>query len=463
MKQVFPRYGGGPVALGPIAPSEREAPRHALAKARRAEAKMMRRISRAVEGGDMHRAEGLQRQYVRSFSAKLCAVAKVNPVLKSAQRARSSELIAVASRLCLSRPCDEEVRVVAKPKRAEGWRPVTIFGLERAASQALACNALSAFHIPDPRQFAVSGGGHNAAARFVMQSMSDGYTWFVGLDISSFYSTIERRSLSSIIPLPTNMVEHVICPPPAGSIRIERVGRALTGLRLAEASQSGISQGSRSSPLVAEIIVKQILAQFALDVRIINDADDFGIMARTKRDADAITSALTRATARSPAGCFHLRPKAHKGARRVCDGFDFLGYRFRRRRSRIDCQPSDANLIKFNSRVRDLAMLLEGDVLRGVHILRRYVRQWWQSFPLVEVHLRGRDFFWGLHHVDEVVRRHRPTALPLVRIAMAWEGADYAALPPSSTLTELARSIRRRHPKQRSRVPHWGPLIDRRR
>lgn len=458
MNPSFDRYGSSRLELKAVPPSALEAPRRALAKARRVEAKMLRRIRRAVERGEMRRAEGLQRLYVRSFVGRLCAVAQVNPVLKSAQRARANELIAVASRICTSWPSDEAVKVVAKPKRDGGWRPVTIFGLERAASQALACKAIVPFHIPDPRQFAITGGGHNAAARLIIQSMSEGYKWFVGLDISSFYSSIERRSLPNIIPLPTSMVEHVICPPPSNAIRIERVGRALVGLRLAEASQSGISQGSRSSPLVAEIIVKSILAQFALDVRIINDADDFGIMARTKRDADAITLALTRATARSPAGCFLLRPKAHSGARRVSDGFDFLGYRFRKRQSFIDCQPSDANLIKFNTRVLGFATLLESDVIRAVQKFRRYVRQWWQSFPLVSIHLEGRDFFWGLHHVDEVVRRHRPIALPLARIAMRWDGNDYACLPPSSELVELARKIRRQNLKHQSNVPHWGRL-----
>lgn len=450
-----PRPASGAVELARPRAEERSALRVTLQRAKRERAKLVRRLKRACDSGDTARAKGLQHLLLSSFSGRLCAAAEVNPVLKSAERAQSCELVAIASRMNAFRATDEAANAIAADKRNGGWRCLTIFGLERAALQSLACTAIRPFHTPDPRQFAIRGGGHNEAARKVHQGIADGYTWFIGLDIASFYSSIERRLLTHIIPAPARVIEHVICPPPSEAIRIRRVGRALYGLRLAEASQSGISQGSRSSPLIAELVVKEMLTRFAPDIRIINVADDFGIMARTKRDADAITLALTRASARSPAGRFQLRPKPHSGPRRACDGFDFLGYHFRKRRSHTTCRPSDRNETKFNTRVHDLATKALDGSPDALTRLRRYVKAWWGSFPLHKPHLADADFWWARRHVREVVRRHQRAALPLIEIAMEWGENDYAPLPPVAELSQLRRDIRRRHPTHRSRVEHW--------
>jgi hypothetical protein len=207
--------------------------------------------------------------------------------------------------------------------------------------------------------------------------------------------------------------------------------------------------------LIAEIIVKGILSQFAPDVLIVNDADDFGILARSKRDANAIETALIRATARCPVGCFQLRSKTRNSVRRACDGFDFLGYHFRKRRSHVDCRPNEKNQTKFNTRVRYLAVEALDGSQDAIIRLRRYVKAWWRSFPLYDPHLADGDFFWARRQVLEVTRRHAPAALPLAKIAMEWEDTDYAPLPLAAELSELRRTIRRRRPRRRSRVAHW--------
>lgn len=456
MTSIFlPRYASGPVRLIRPHASDHVSPRVPLRRGDKAKTKLQRRIGRALECGETARAKGLQELYLRSFSARLCAVAETNPRLRSAERARSRELVAIASRMSAFRTSEEAVKVVPANKEGGGWRPLAIFGLERAALQSLPCSAIRPFHNPDPRQFAGPGAGHNEAARRVRQALADGQKWFVGLDIGSFYSTIEKEALAKIVPLPRRVIEHVICPPPVAAVRIGHVGRALCGARLVEASQSGISQGSRSSPLIAEIVVKGMLARFAPDVRIINLADDFGIMARSKRDAEAISTTLIRASARSPAGRFQLRPKHHTGSRRSCDGFDFLGYRFRARRSHIWVAPSERNYIRFNTRVLDFAVRMRDGDLRALAELRRYVRAWWGSFPIYDPHIVHADYFWARRQTTEVVRRHCPAALPLVRAAMEWANRDYAPLPSGQNLLRLVKPIRQRRISHRSMVPHW--------
>lgn len=463
MTMIFPQYGAGPVRHAPVPSEERTPLKRPLRRARREDGKLLRRIERAEAAGDHHKARGLQALRLRSFSGRLVAVADVNHKLKKgAIRARTDEIVAIAARLDVFSPIGEEVKVYAKPKAGVDWRPVTVFGLQRSAAQLMALNAIRPFHTCDPRQLAISGGGQKAAARQIKDCMREGYVWFASLDISGFYSNIERSRLNEIIPINQRVIDHVINPPPPQTIRIEDVGRALSGSSLAQASQTGISQGARTSPLVAEIVLRQVLATFPEDVRIINVADDFAIMARTKREAIALSSSLTRAVARSRAGRFTLRTKAAHEVRSVYHGFEFVGYYFRlARRSpyalrlqprRVICQPSEQNETKFNTRVLRFVEAIEGGAIDKIPQLRKYVRQWWRSFPEADNHA-PEQFYRACQHVLGVIMQHHPTAVPLVLEALHWEGDRFAQLLTAGELDQMAR--RCRGLLHRSNVPHW--------
>jgi hypothetical protein len=304
--------------------------------------------------------------------------------------------------------------------------------------------------------------GRSEAAQAALNAMRNGARWFVGLDITDFFPSIDTRRLHNLIPLPDRVIDNVICPPQLDDVRVRYNGH-VNVLRLAEASQSGISQGSRTSPIVADIVIKHVLDGLYLPAAVINYADDFGVMARTKREVTAIAQSLIRALAHSPAGCLQLRNKVHGTARRVADGFEFLGYYFRSRRGTVICQPADKNLVNFNSKTCAYISAAEAGNPNALLHLRRYMRSWWSAFPLVSAHLNGNDLFFARHHVHELVRRRHRRALPLTEMAMTFGDDDFAPLPPQSEIVRVARAIRERRasrapkrPLYRSNVPHWN-------
>ena len=343
-------------------------------------------------------------------------------------------------------------------------RLLTVFGLKRSTEQWMVQQLLRRLHTPDPRQHAMQEDedGRSEAAQAAINAMRNGARWFVGLDITEFFPSIDTRRLHDLIPLPDRVIDNVICPPPMDDVRVRYNGH-VNIIRLAEASQSGISQGSRTSPIVADIVIKHILGGLYLPATVINYADDFGAMARTKREVTAIAQSLIRAMVHSPVGCLQLRNKVHRTARRVADGFEFLGYHFRMRRGAVICQPTDKNLTKFNRRVCEFIAAAEGGSAKALQHLRRYTRSWWSAFPLTGPHLSGGDLFFARHHVRELVRIRRRRALPLAEMAMRGGEHDFAPLPPQSDISRVAQAIRGRSANNsrgraiyQSHVPHWA-------
>lgn len=454
----------GPVPLLRPLAAEWEPARAPVRRAKKQAAKLLRRIERARDAGDRRKVRYLTDRYLRSYSVKLAATAKINTILKGGERAKSKELVAIARTIDPYRPAAEQAHVVPIKKANGNTRLLTIFGLKRSTEQRMVQQLLSRLHKPDPRQYAIqeSEDGRNGAAQAVIEAMRGEARWFIGLDIADYFPSINKRRLHNLLPLPHRVTDNVICPPTLDDIRVRYDG-LVDVLRLAEASQSGISQGSRSSPIVADIVIKHILDGLHLPATVINYADDFGVMARTKREVAAIAQSLIRALAHSPAGCLQLRNKVHGTARRVADGFEFLGYHFRTRRGTVTCQPADKNLVNFNRRTCDFILASEAGHPKALANLRSYVRSWWSAFPLVRPHLSGNDLFFARHHVHELVRRRHRRALPLAEMAMAFGDDGFAPLPPQSEIMRVAKAIRERRasrarkpPLFRSNVSHWN-------
>ena len=453
----------GPVPLIRPLEDEWEPARVPVRRAKKQAAKLFRRIERARDAGDRRQVRYLTDRYLRSYSGKLAATAKVNTILKGGERAKSKELVAIARTIDPFRPAAEQADVVPIKKANGNTRLLTLFGLKRSTEQRMVQLLLRRLHRPDPRQYAMQEGedGRNGAARAVANAIRDDARWFIGLDITDYFTSIDTRRLHNLIPLPRRVIDNVICPPAMNDVRV-RYNGLVDVLRLAEASQSGVSQGSRTSPIVADIVIKHILDGLHLPATVINYADDFGVMARTKREVTAIAQSLIRALAHSPAGCLQLRNKVHGTARRVADGFEFLGYHFKSRRGTVICQPADKNLVNFNSKTCTYILAAVAGNPKALQHLRRYMRSWWSAFPLVGAHLNGNDLFFARHHVHELVRRRHRRALPLAEMAMAFGDDDFAALPPQSEIARAAQVIRerrasraRKRPLLRSHVPHW--------
>lgn len=143
---------------------------------------------------------------------------------------------------------------------------------------------------------------------------------------------------------------------------------------------SDIPQGSAASPLVAEAVLKIVLAEVDLRGRFMRiSADNIIVLARTRVEAEWIAEVLAAALERSPAGCLRLKTQI----RRVADGFTFLGYEFRRLRGQVTIQPSKKNVAKFFRRCwfRPIRWRSRGQSL-PLKKLGRQIRSWCSGFPL---------------------------------------------------------------------------------
>jgi Reverse transcriptase (RNA-dependent DNA polymerase) len=285
MTTYRPLRTSGPVPLIRPLEAEWEPARVPVRRAKKEAARQLRRIERARDAGDKRQVRYLTDRYLRSYSVKLAATAKVNTILKGGERAKSKELVAIARTIDPFRPADEQADVVPIKKANGNTRLLTLFGLKRSTEQRMVQQLLRPLHRPDPRQYAMQEGedGRSQASQAVVNAMRGDAHWFIGLDITDYFPSIDTRRLHSLIPLPRRVIDNVICPPAIDDVRVRYNGH-VDVIRLAEASQSGVSQGSRTSPIVADIVIKHILDGLHLPATIINYADDFGVMARTKRD-----------------------------------------------------------------------------------------------------------------------------------------------------------------------------------
>jgi len=228
---------------------EWEPARAPIRRAKKETAKLLRRIERARDAGDRRQVRYLTDRYLRSYSVKLAATAKVNTILKGGERAKSKELVAIARTIDPFRPAGEQAHVVPIRKDNGNTRLLTLFGLKRSTEQRMVQQLLRRLHRPDPRQHAMQEGedGRNQAAKAVLNAVAGDARWFIGLDITDYYPSIDTRRLHNLIPLPRRIIDNVICPPAMDDVRV-RYNGLVDVLRLAEASQSGVSQGSRTSP-----------------------------------------------------------------------------------------------------------------------------------------------------------------------------------------------------------------------
>lgn len=381
-----------------------------LADARRAEQKLIRRIKACLETGRNGQARDLQRTYLRSFAAKLVAVHDANDKLKKWHRVTKDVLRQIAEEMHAWSGSVEPVHIRSIPKRNGDYRMVCSFGLRAKALQLLIGRAVTPFSKFATCQF-MFVGGRAAACAAVRELLRSGYRHVVELDIKDCYGSFDNRRLHGFLPLPRRVTE--------ANIASDR--RSLThsnddpgDLRNREIrSRRGIAQGSSLSPLVAETLIAAILKTLSegdipLDVVLVVYADNILVLGRSEASVEVAATSLGRSFRNSRVGSLVLH---RTRCRRVCDGFDFLGYRFRVRAGRIAIRPSDKNLVKFAERCCDLRY---GDKKGSFADLDRYSRSWTNSFPL-----------WNARHlwargVWTTVAGRGPSRQGLQRVAKDW-------------------------------------------
>lgn len=407
---VYSQPEVGSVAHAPGSRRNRQRAPLTLADARRAEQKLIRRIKACLETGRKRQARDLRRVYLCSFAAKLVAVHDANDKLKRRHRVTKDVLRQIAEDMHAWHGSMEPVRVRSIPKRNGDFRMVCSFGLRAKALQLLIGRVMTPFAEFANCQF-MFVGGRAAACAAVRDLLRSGYRHVLELDIKECYGSFDNRRLHRFLPLPRRVTE--------ANIASNR--RSLTHVYDDPGdphdreikSRRGIAQGSSLSPLVAETLIATILkalpeGDIPPDVVLVVYADNILVLGRTDASVRIAATSLGRSFGHSRVGSLVLH---RTRCRRVCNGFDFLGYRFRVRAGRIVIRPSDKNLAKFAERCCDLRY---GDKKGSFADLDRYSRSWTNSFPL-----------WNARHlwargVWTTVASRGPSRSGLQQVAKDW-------------------------------------------
>lgn len=398
--------------------AQAKSPKQTLRAARRQERKQLRRIERAVQAGRAGVAKHHQRRYLRSWSSKLVHVARANRRLSPKRRVPFASLADVARQIDPWVGTDETVLVHQFPKSSGGLRMVHDYGLLGRALQQLVARSMKPFANLDARQHSTGNGGRERAVERVIEAMRAGYKWFIRLDIQDYYPSIDERSFRAVVVAPQGVIENTLRMPVNVTVGFAR--RNVDKRSLVQASRRGLSQGASSSPIIADLIVTSIFRSIPRDAMVVNVADDFAIMARTKREAIALQQALISAARRCPHGHFQLLPKSD--LRRVSDGFAFLGYDFSFRKRVLKCTPSTTNLAKFLIKAARLIARIDEHRVNRTRELQRLLRSWRSAFRHWDA---GPDCFaprsWVLGAAEKLQRSQRIA----VQEAMRWHEGNF--------------------------------------
>lgn len=381
------------------------APRRAQRQAERETERLLARIRAAIERGDQRTAASLQGILLRSSSGKIVAVKEATKKRRhqrsvgspTAQRlqpvsanqgqpgvsVRPRTMVEIALTLDMEQPPAEEVIVYPKQKGPSDYRPIHVFGLGNHARQLLFNRALGPFLALDgTRQFAWSGG-RQTAARTVMRHIEDGARFACEVDIRCFYESISRGWVCVNLPIPEEITRATVIPDDRQyqykGWGLSTSWRPLSPIGLNARAVRGMPQGSACSAIIGEFIVAQILSALPPESSVVNYADNFLVLGRTRREVEQTLQTLAGAVGRHPAGEFALT--AGK-IRQTSWGFDFLGYHFESYQGRAFVQASEAARHEAATKI---VRVIRAVAKRQPHSLRRlqlYCRGWASSFAL---------------------------------------------------------------------------------
>lgn len=260
------------------------------------------------------------------------------------------------------------------------------------------------------------GRGCKDALRRVDQLLQAGYTFVVDADLKSYFDTIPHERLMDRVR--TKIRDgHLLT-------LIESFLKAgiLDGLTEWNPA-AGAPQGAVLSPLLSNIYLDpldHLLAEQGFEM--VRYADDFVILCRTAEEAEQALQIVQQWT--SDKG-LTLHPTKTRIVNAVTEGFDFLGYTFRRGKH----FPRTKSRQKLKAAIRAKTRRTSGDSLsRIIADVNRTLRGWYEYFKhSPRAYLRPLDS-WTRQRLRSLLRRrtHRP-GRAAGRDQVCWPNAFFAA------------------------------------
>lgn len=357
------------------------------------EQKLARHIRRSAMSGDRKKTKRCIVEYFRSHDALLRAANAA--WLRMPKHARPAKhllpkLAKSVSPWCgTQEPVSLEVR--EKPTKPGDFRSIMNFGIENRFLQFVALRALQAACELHPSQYCAHQGRHPAILE-AASLMAIGYVHCAEIDVMNCFQSFRASALMGLLPLPKEVTSRIITGTHLnivpGKFSFGLDGDAcsdpLVALAISEARQ-GIPQGSAVSPFVSEWILSSVFTLLPPCGRVLNYADNFLLMAKSKEGLALVQSALCDALRKHPAGPLVPNPIKHFVSHK---GVDFIGYRLTLSAAGVHIEPTPRNLTKFRERYHHgVTWALEPGIsaherARRFKSVRRFIIGWTSSFSL---------------------------------------------------------------------------------
>jgi len=264
-------------------------------------------------------------KFLKSADAKQYYLFRAIIRCKRLHRFTPEQIVSEASSLDLFGGESERVWSFNKPATTlQSARTITTFGPRRKARQNMVRAVLFAVHQPRPDQYTINGGVPKALKALV-QDFEAGFHFATERDIRRFYQQIRLEGLADILrPLPRRVVEKVVYDGRSDDrTDVDDLSTAVTADGLLPLR--GLPQGSACSPIAAEMVVANLLADVSNDVRIRAYADNVIILGRTEDAVRAASEQLAHLANAHSAGPLRLKDDAEIFDLRN-DTFALLGY-----------------------------------------------------------------------------------------------------------------------------------------